>query len=156
MDYGSVLGHRAYLGPDYTADTLHLTTEAMRRERTTGFAALGVGQKAAIDVEVAQELRTNPYDSVAVTQEQEEKRTGGGQLTELRSTPTPSSSTSTRAPGDIFRVLPGVPVYTKSPGNSVTHPLIQLSTVGMAKIRSLVNCFWTVSPLMRVWSSSFP
>ncbi|HEY1494082.1 MAG TPA: hypothetical protein VGF49_06045, partial [Candidatus Solibacter sp.] len=26
MDYGTVLGHGAYLGPDYTAEALHLTT----------------------------------------------------------------------------------------------------------------------------------
>ena len=30
MDYGSVLGHGAYLGPDYTAEALHWMTEAMR------------------------------------------------------------------------------------------------------------------------------
>ena len=63
MDYGTVLGHGAYLGPDYTAEALHLMTEAMRQERTTGFATLGVGQKAAIDAEIAQELKTNRYDS---------------------------------------------------------------------------------------------
>jgi nitric oxide reductase subunit B len=30
MDYGTVLGHGAYLGPDYTAEALHWMTESMR------------------------------------------------------------------------------------------------------------------------------
>lgn len=63
MDYGTVLGHGAYLGPDYTAEALHLTTEAMRRERAVGFADLGVGPKAAIDAEIAHELKTDRYAS---------------------------------------------------------------------------------------------
>src|SRR5579862_1861730 len=29
MDYGSVLGHGAYLGPDYTAEALHVMTQTM-------------------------------------------------------------------------------------------------------------------------------
>jgi nitric oxide reductase subunit B len=63
MDYGTVLGHGAYLGPDYTAEALHLMTEAMRAERSARFADLGVGGKAAIDAEIAQELKVNRYDS---------------------------------------------------------------------------------------------
>ena len=35
MDYGTVLGHGAYLGPDYTAEALHWMTEAMRAEAPT-------------------------------------------------------------------------------------------------------------------------
>src|ERR687884_1048503 len=42
MDYGTVLGHGAYLGPDFTAEALHKMTEAMRSERTSNYAALGV------------------------------------------------------------------------------------------------------------------
>jgi nitric oxide reductase subunit B len=63
MDYGTVLGHGAYLGPDYTAESLHWMTEAMRRERTPSYDALGVGQKAAIDAEIAQELKVNRYSA---------------------------------------------------------------------------------------------
>jgi nitric oxide reductase subunit B len=62
MNYGSVLGHGAYFGPDYTADALHTMTETMRVERTGGrYASLAVGEKAAIDAEVAAELKQNRY-----------------------------------------------------------------------------------------------
>ncbi|MGE5648121.1 MAG: nitric-oxide reductase large subunit [Acidobacteriota bacterium] len=62
MNYGSVLGHGAYLGPDYTADALHVMTEAMRAHRSGGaYATLGAGAKAAIDAEVAAELKQNRY-----------------------------------------------------------------------------------------------
>src|SRR5579884_201063 len=37
MDYGTVLGHGAYLGPDYTAEALHWMVEAMRPAGYTGF-----------------------------------------------------------------------------------------------------------------------
>ena len=46
MNYGSVLGHGAYFGPDYTAETLHWMTESMRGG---SYANLSVGQKAARD-----------------------------------------------------------------------------------------------------------
>jgi nitric oxide reductase subunit B len=62
MNYGSVLGHGAYLGPDYTAEALHVMTESMRAERGGGaYAALATGQKAAIDAEIAAELKQNRY-----------------------------------------------------------------------------------------------
>ncbi len=58
MDYGTVLGHGAYLGPDYTAEALHWMVEAMR---PAGYDGLSVGQKAAADAEIAAELRVNRY-----------------------------------------------------------------------------------------------
>ncbi len=61
MDYGTVLGHGAYLGPDYTAEALHWMTETMRQEKAPGYDTLGVGPKAAVDAEVAQELKQNRY-----------------------------------------------------------------------------------------------
>jgi len=61
MDYGTVLGHGAYLGPDYTAEALHWMTEAMRSEKAADYGSLGVGQKAAVDAEIAQELKMNRY-----------------------------------------------------------------------------------------------
>ena len=61
MDYGTVLGHGAYLGPDYTAEVLHWMTEAMRREKAAAYDSLAIGPKAAIDAEIAQELKTNRY-----------------------------------------------------------------------------------------------
>src|SRR5262245_58296639 len=33
MNYGSVLGHGAYLGPDYTAEALHWMTQAVQNGR---------------------------------------------------------------------------------------------------------------------------
>jgi nitric oxide reductase subunit B len=68
MNYGSVLGHGAYLGPDYTAEALHWMTEAMRAERSGGlYASLSIGQKGGIDAEVAAELKQNRYDERAGT-----------------------------------------------------------------------------------------
>ena len=61
MDYGTVLGHGAYLGPDYTAEALHWMTEAMRREKAGDYERLDVGRKAAVDAEIAQELKVNRY-----------------------------------------------------------------------------------------------
>jgi nitric oxide reductase subunit B len=61
MNYGSVLGHGAYLGPDYTAEALHWMTEAMCRYKSAAYGSLDVGPKAAIDAEVAKELRENRY-----------------------------------------------------------------------------------------------
>jgi nitric oxide reductase subunit B len=62
MNYGSVLGHGAYLGPDYTAEALHWMTEGMRAFKTHSYATLSTGQKASIDAEIAEELRVNRYD----------------------------------------------------------------------------------------------
>ncbi len=63
MNYGSVLGHGAYLGPDYTAEALHWMTVAMQDAKSGNrYAQLGTGEKAAVDAEIAQELRTNRYD----------------------------------------------------------------------------------------------
>src|SRR3974377_519899 len=71
MDYGTVLGHGAYLGPDYTAEALHWMGEAMR---PAGCAALGGGgeggaeaggvgggRRAASCAESAAGLRVNRY-----------------------------------------------------------------------------------------------
>ena len=62
MNYGSVLGHGAYFGPDYTAEVIHWMTDAMRAERSNGaYASLSAGQKAAIDAEIALEMKQNRY-----------------------------------------------------------------------------------------------
>ncbi|MBS1856472.1 MAG: nitric-oxide reductase large subunit [Acidobacteria bacterium] len=67
MDYGTVLGHGAYLGPDYTAEAIHWITETMRHRKAANFEALGVGEKAAIDAEIAAELKANHYDATSGT-----------------------------------------------------------------------------------------
>ncbi len=61
MDYGTVLGHGAYLGPDYTAEALHWMTGAMRLAKAPGYDTLGTGAKAAVDAEVVEEIKTNRY-----------------------------------------------------------------------------------------------
>lgn len=62
MNYGSVLGHGAYLGPDYTAEALHYITQAMQADRSGGrFDSLSVGAQAGINAEIAQELKVNRY-----------------------------------------------------------------------------------------------
>ena len=61
MDYCTVLGHGAYLGPDYTAEALHWMTEAMRHAKAPDYDTLGTGAKAAVDAEVVEEIKTNRY-----------------------------------------------------------------------------------------------
>jgi nitric oxide reductase subunit B len=64
MNYGSILGHGAYLGPDYTAEALHWMKLAMQAEKTGGtYESLPTGGKAAVDAEVGEELRANRYDA---------------------------------------------------------------------------------------------
>ncbi len=67
MDYGSVLGHGAYLGPDYTAEALHFMTEAIRARKAPDYAALSIGQKASVDAEIAAELKENRYRDGTLT-----------------------------------------------------------------------------------------
>ena len=72
MDYGSVLGHGAYLGPDFTADSLHVVTTAAqdrqaRAEYGRPFAELTAAQRAAVAETVRQELRVNRYDAATGT-----------------------------------------------------------------------------------------
>lgn len=68
MNYGSVLGHGAYLGPDYTAEALHWMAEAMQNSRSAnGYANLAAADKAAVDAAIGSELRVNRYDDVTRT-----------------------------------------------------------------------------------------
>src|SRR5579883_3366138 len=67
MDYGTVLGHGAYLGPDYTAEALHWMTDAMHHARAANYDSLGVGEKAGVDAEVVQEIKTNRYADGVLT-----------------------------------------------------------------------------------------
>jgi nitric oxide reductase subunit B len=67
MNYGTVLGHGAYLGPDYTAEALHKMTESMRAQRTADYDKLGVGDQAKIDAEIGAELKVNAYNEADKT-----------------------------------------------------------------------------------------
>lgn len=55
MEYGSIVGHGAYLGPDFTADYLRRATDIV----TARQAAAGIGDPRAAVIE---QFRTNRYD----------------------------------------------------------------------------------------------
>ncbi|HYG34727.1 MAG TPA: cbb3-type cytochrome c oxidase subunit I [Clostridia bacterium] len=62
MQHGTVFGHGAYLGPDFTAQYLHRTVEYMPRYYAGG------GEPTAEDRErVRRELKTNRYDQATGT-----------------------------------------------------------------------------------------
>jgi nitric oxide reductase subunit B len=68
MQYGSTLGHGAYLGPDFTAEALHVTTTAMRDYYANDrfgqpYATLDEEQQAGIAARVKRELKENRYDA---------------------------------------------------------------------------------------------
>lgn len=70
MDNGSIWGHGAYLGPDYSAEYLHAmaldSADAIARSRfQKAYAALAPEQQAGVDGEVAATLRTNRYDGAS-------------------------------------------------------------------------------------------
>jgi nitric oxide reductase subunit B len=57
MEYGSIYGHGAYLGPDFTADYLHRSAESLIRRYSDR-----AGEPAA-RAQVIAELKRNAYDS---------------------------------------------------------------------------------------------
>ncbi len=59
MQYGSIFGHGAYLGPDFTADYLHRA--ALDVESTYGGEGTGARQRSIAD------FRTNTYDPATGT-----------------------------------------------------------------------------------------
>jgi nitric oxide reductase subunit B len=72
MENGTIWGHGAYLGPDFSADYLH--TLALDAEKTVaerhGFvmqAALPPSQRLIVNAEVARLLKRNRYDPVSKT-----------------------------------------------------------------------------------------
>src|SRR5512139_207977 len=67
MEHGTLWGHGAYLGPDYSADSLHQAVEAGRDNlaRTRygrAYAALEPGAAAEISDAVRRTLKENRYD----------------------------------------------------------------------------------------------
>ncbi|HQQ76443.1 MAG TPA: nitric-oxide reductase large subunit [Thermoanaerobaculia bacterium] len=72
MEHGTLWGHGAYLGPDYTAETLHRLAEVWRdtlakSRYQSAYAGLDAGRQAAIDAEVRTAARTNTWDPAAKT-----------------------------------------------------------------------------------------
>jgi len=72
MANGSIWGHGAYLGPDYSAEALHRmgehTSQAIsQRQYRLPLAELTAAQQAAVRAETAVALKTNRYDAAAGT-----------------------------------------------------------------------------------------
>jgi nitric oxide reductase subunit B len=72
MEHGTLWGHGAYLGPDYTAETLHrlagVAHDTIARARYgAAYADLDEGRKAAVAEETRRVLRRNTYDAAANT-----------------------------------------------------------------------------------------
>ncbi len=72
MDNGSIWGHGAYLGPDYSAEALHRmgedTAEAIAQQRyQQPLAGLTRTQQAAVGAETIVALKTNRYDAATST-----------------------------------------------------------------------------------------
>ncbi|WML47746.1 cbb3-type cytochrome c oxidase subunit I [Neobacillus sp. PS3-34] len=68
MDYGTVLGHGSYMGPDYTAEALKVYTQGMqdfKAEEKFGsdFASLTDDEQTVIRKNVITEMRKNRYNS---------------------------------------------------------------------------------------------
>jgi nitric oxide reductase subunit B len=69
---GSILGHGAYVAPDWTADYLHREALAMldlraRREYGRDYAQLTTAQQASLRGELQVELKQNTYDAATDT-----------------------------------------------------------------------------------------
>ena len=74
MANGSIWGHGAYLGPDYSAEVLHRmgeqTAESIAQQRyQQPFAALSRSQQAAVQGETTVALKTNRYNAATATLE---------------------------------------------------------------------------------------
>jgi len=87
MDYGSVLGHGSYLGPDYTAQALHITVGAMRdfyaqQEFQKNYSEITGEQQAGIADKVKKEIHENRYDEKADTLTLTEAQAAGLQAVE--------------------------------------------------------------------------
>ena len=68
MDQGTILGHGAYLGPDYSAEYLHrealaVLAELASQKYGTPYDKLSTGQKSSIIADVQTMLHTNRYDN---------------------------------------------------------------------------------------------
>ncbi|MDQ0215491.1 nitric oxide reductase subunit B [Oikeobacillus pervagus] len=67
MDYGTVLGHGSYMGPDYTAESLKIYTEGMQDFKAQAkyhkdFRKLSDDEKTIIRKVVIKEMKKNRYD----------------------------------------------------------------------------------------------
>ncbi|HEY6784354.1 MAG TPA: hypothetical protein VI159_05350, partial [Gemmatimonadales bacterium] len=72
MEHGTLWGHGAYLGPDYTAEYLHREVGVARELRARSkfgqsFAELSAGNQAEVAEGVRTELKKNAYDEMTGT-----------------------------------------------------------------------------------------
>jgi nitric oxide reductase subunit B len=72
MDNGTIWGHGGYLGPDFSAQTLHglalhLAGQIAQNRLQTTYANLRENEKAALDGAVAAAFKTNRYDAATET-----------------------------------------------------------------------------------------
>jgi nitric oxide reductase subunit B len=72
MDNGTIWGHGGYLGPDFSAQTLHglalyLGERTAQTRFQTAYANLRENEKAAVDGAVATAFKTNKYDAASDT-----------------------------------------------------------------------------------------
>jgi nitric oxide reductase subunit B len=72
MEHGTLWGHGAYLGPDYSAEYLHRLSEIARDEIASAnygktFAQLPLDQQSAASAQMARALKENRYDSASRT-----------------------------------------------------------------------------------------
>src|SRR5215472_15838718 len=72
MDNGTIWGHGGYLGPDFSAQSLHILARDLgdriaREPLGRGYTALNPEEKAAIDGAVALDLKANRYDPASGT-----------------------------------------------------------------------------------------
>lgn len=72
MEHGSLWGHGAYLGPDYSATYLHRTTEIARdhlaqARHGNAYAALAEGDASAVADAVRADLKKNRFDAASDT-----------------------------------------------------------------------------------------
>ncbi|WP_071394549.1 nitric-oxide reductase large subunit [Bacillus tuaregi] len=72
MDYGTVLGHGSYMGPDYTAEALQVYTEGMqdfmaKEKYGKPFAEISSEEQSVIRDLVIEEMRVNRYDAKSDT-----------------------------------------------------------------------------------------
>src|SRR5215467_11514535 len=72
MDNGTIWGHGGYLGPDFSAQSLHILAldlaDRIAHERLRrGYTDLAPEEKAAVDGAVALDLKANRYDIASGT-----------------------------------------------------------------------------------------
>lgn len=65
MDYGSMFGDGAGRGPDFTADALHRTAEAMKAFYLQQEGAVDLATRDAVAARIKREIKANGYDAAS-------------------------------------------------------------------------------------------